>query len=54
MSIYHGRPCIARRFQLVLSSFLLKDGLPFADVLPEEQFEAAFAEEDARATERDI
>lgn len=51
MSTYHRRPCIARRFQLILSSFLQKDGLPFADVLPEEQIEAAFAEENATFAE---
>ncbi len=47
MSTYHGTSSIARRFKLVLSSFLQKDGLPFANVLSEEQIEAAFSEEDA-------
>ena len=33
------------RFQLVLRSFLQKEGLPFADVLPEEKIRQAFEEE---------
>ena len=35
------------RFQLVLSSFLQHDGLPFAEVLPEEHIQQAFEEAEA-------
>ena len=35
-------PSLSRRFQLVRSSFMQRDGLPFADVLPEEQIQAVF------------
>lgn len=45
MQVYQKRRCVTRRFQFVLSSFLQKDGLPFAEVLPEDQIEEAFAEE---------
>ena len=45
MSFYHGCKTLTRRFRLVLSSFLQSDGLPFADVLPEEEMERAFEEE---------
>ncbi len=47
MSLYHNRSTLSRRFRLILASFLQKDGLPFADVLPEGQIEEAFAEGDA-------
>jgi hypothetical protein len=40
MSFYHNQPSLSRRFRLVLSSFLQKDGLPFADTLPEKRIEA--------------
>ena len=46
MSFYHGCKTLTRRFRLVLSSFLESGGLPFGDVLPEEEIERAFAEED--------
>ena len=36
-------PSLSRRFQLVRSSFMQRDGLPFADVLPEEQIQAVNA-----------
>ena len=51
MPIYQKRPIVTRRFQFVLSSFLQKDGLPFAEVLPEDQIEEAFAEEEAAFAE---
>jgi len=47
MSLYHNKPAVSRRFRLILSSFLQKEGLPFADVLPEERIQEAFAEEGA-------
>src|SRR5574340_999333 len=40
-----NKPSLSRRFQLVLSSFQQRDGLPFAEVLSESQIESAFAEE---------
>lgn len=43
MQVYQKRRCVPRRFQFVLSSFLQKDGLPFAEILPEDQIEEAFA-----------
>jgi len=45
MSFYHGCKSLPYRFRLVLSSFLQGEGLPFADVLPEEEIERAFEEE---------
>ena len=45
MSFYHGCKTLTRRFRLVLASFLQSDGLPFGDVLPEEEIERAFEEE---------
>ncbi|MFH1109292.1 MAG: IS4 family transposase [Planctomycetota bacterium] len=44
MSFYHGCGTLPHRFRLVLSSFLQEEGLPFADVLPEEEIERAFEE----------
>jgi hypothetical protein len=44
MSLYHNPPTFSRRFRLIQTSFLHKDGLPFAEVLPESRIEAAFAE----------
>ena len=41
MSFFTNVP-LSRRFQLLRSSFLQRDGLPFADVLPEEQIQAVF------------
>jgi Transposase DDE domain len=40
-----NKPSLSRRFQLVLSSFQQRDGLPFAEVLSESQIESVFAEE---------
>jgi len=48
MPSYQRPPTGLPRFQLVLCSFLQHDGLPFADVLPEERIQQAF--EDAEAT----
>jgi putative transposase len=53
MSFYHKTPSLARRFRLVLSSFLQKDGLPFADALPEGRIEEAFAAEGAEFAQDD-
>lgn len=53
MSLYHGRKTLTHRFRLVLASFLQSDGLPFGDVLPEEEIERAFAEEGVSFTSAD-
>ncbi len=37
MSLYHGCKTLPRRFRLVLASFLQRNGLPFSNVLPEEE-----------------
>lgn len=42
---YQGSSPLTKRFGLFLSPFLQAPGLPFADVLPEEQVEEAFAAE---------
>ena len=53
MSLYDERLCLSRRFQLVQRSFLQRDGLPFADVLSEEEMEQAFAVEEATFAQDD-
>lgn len=45
MSFYRGGRSLPHRFRLVVSSFLQKDGLPFADVLSETQIQEAFEKE---------
>ncbi len=47
MSFYQGRRILPQRFRLVLASVLHGPGLPFADVLTEEEIEESFDEEDA-------
>lgn len=47
MSFYPERSALSHRFKLVLTSFLQRDGLPFADVLSEQRIEAAFVAEGA-------
>src|SRR5262249_49707208 len=47
MPPYQRPPTGLPRFQLVLCSFLQHDGLPFADVLPEERIQQAFEDADA-------
>lgn len=42
MSFYHNLPIVSRRFRLVSSSFLQKDGLHFAEALPEARIQEAF------------
>lgn len=43
MPFYQHPRALPQRFRCVLSSFLNHDGLPFADVLPEETIEQTFA-----------
>ncbi|MFH1918615.1 MAG: IS4 family transposase [Planctomycetota bacterium] len=45
MSLYRGDRSLPQRFRLVVSSFLQKDALPFADILSETQIQEAFEEE---------
>lgn len=45
MSLYHGRRSLPRRFRLVLLSVLGAGGLPFSEVLSEEEIQGAFDEE---------
>lgn len=47
MSFYSSCRALPRRFRFILSSFLQQDGLAFAQVLPEETIEQAFADADA-------
>jgi putative transposase len=47
MSFYSSGRGLPQRFRLILSSFMQQDSLPFADVLPEETIEQAFADADA-------
>ena len=51
MSFYQTPTSLPRRFRLVLDSFLRKAGLPFADVLSQEQVEEAFDEQGVRFAE---
>src|SRR5258708_32494 len=53
MSFYSSCRALPRRFRLVLCSFMQHDGLPFAEVLPEETIERAFADADAEFAKYD-
>lgn len=53
MSFYHGRKSLPQRFRLVLLSVLQTGGLPFSDVLPEEEIQDAFDEEDVSFARED-
>lgn len=53
MAFYHTCCQISGRFRLLLSSFMLSDGLAFADTLPEEKIQRAFDEEEAGFAEDD-
>jgi hypothetical protein len=44
MSFYHPDRSLPRRFGVIQASFLQSEGLPFADVLPEEEIQQAFAD----------
>ena len=45
MLLYHKVGSTPRRFRLLLTSFLQRPGLPFADALPEEAIQKAFDQE---------
>jgi hypothetical protein len=51
MSFYQQARSLPNRFRLVLTSFLQRPGLPFAEALPEAAIEKAFAEEEATFAE---
>ena len=51
MSFYQNACSMPRRFRLVLTSFLQKPGLPFADALSENAIEEAFDQENVRFAE---
>jgi hypothetical protein len=53
MSFCQERRCLSRRFRLLQLSFLQRDGLPFAEVLPEDEIERAFADEEATFAQED-
>ena len=53
MSFYHGRKSLPQRFRLVLLSVLQTTRLPFSDVLPEEEIEDAFDEEESWFAQED-
>lgn len=48
-----SRRSLPQRFSLVLTSFIQKPGLAFADVLPEERIQQAFDEEDVAFAQQD-
>jgi putative transposase len=47
MSFYSPGHTLPQRFRLIRSSFMQQDGLPFAEVLPEETIQQAFADAEA-------
>ena len=53
MSFSISRRSLPQRFLLVLTSFLQKPGLAFADVLPEERIQQAFDEENVAFAQED-
>jgi putative transposase len=53
MSFYQQARSLPNRFRLVLTSFLQRPGLPFADALPEAAIDKAFDEEDASFAEEE-
>lgn len=53
MSFYGSGTSLPRRFRLILSSFMQHGGLPFADVLPEQTIQDAFADAEVRFAENE-
>ena len=53
MSFYQGRKSLPQQFRLVLLSLLQTTGLPFSNVLTEEQIEVAFDEEESWFAQED-
>jgi len=53
VSVYQPAPRLKDRFQLVLSSFLQQEGLPFSSVLSEERIQQVFDEADVSFAKRE-
>ena len=53
MSFYKPSHTLPARFRLILTSFLQRPGLPFADALPEEAIQKAFDDEEVRFADDD-
>ena len=53
MSFYQGRRLLPQRFRLVLLSVMQATGLPFSDVLTEEEIEDAFDEQETQFAQED-
>ena len=53
MSFYQGRKLLPQRFRLVLLSAMQAPGLPFSDVLTEEEIEDAFDEQESWFAQED-
>ncbi len=53
MSFYQERRILPQRFRLVLSSVLQASGLPFSDILTEDDIEEAFNEEESQFAQED-
>ena len=53
MSFYHRRKSLPQRFRLVLLSMLQTHGLPFSDVLPEEEIQEVFDEQGVSFAQQD-
>lgn len=53
MSFYQGRRFLPQRFRLVLLSVMQASGLPFSDVLTEDEIEDAFDEEQSQFARED-
>jgi putative transposase len=53
VSFYQGSRLLPQRFRLVLTSVLQAPGLPFSDVLTEEEIQEAFDEDECRFAQED-
>ena len=53
MSFYHGRRFLPQRFRLVLLSVLQASGLPFSEILTEEEIQEAFDEQNCSFAQED-
>jgi putative transposase len=53
VSVYQPAPRLKERFQLVLSSFLQQEGLPFSSVLSEERIQQVFDDADVSFAEHE-
>ena len=53
MTFYQGSRLLPQRFRLVLSSVMQASGLPFSDVLTEEEIEDAFDSQESWFAQKD-